>query len=432
MDTELLETAFRIMLDNSTDIIFLKDKNLIYRAVSEPFVKMAGKGSENEIIGLTDADVFTDEQLAKRYIMDDKKILKNGKDLLHYMEPLADEDGQPRYGSTSKYLLRSGSGEIMGILGIIKDVTKDYMARQHYQQELKYLFNLPKDTYAVCYIDVNDWRVIKQRRQQIENGTLQAGQTVEEICEYAVKSIVDQNDAAVEFYKTFTPAKLRGIYASGRNSLTFEYEREMSDGSTKWVHNEVHLLTDADNGHLCVMLSAKDIDDDKREEQKIINAAKLDRMTKILNRETAMDYIRQILKHENNQLHALLMLDIDNFKTLNDTLGHQAGDEFLINLADKLKHSFRDSDVVGRIGGDEFFVFLRNVTEVRLIEEKAREMLKIVADCAGDYPQVRLGGSIGISLYPGNGNTLDMLYAKADEALYKAKASGKNQFVFAE
>lgn len=427
-----MEIAFKLMLNNSTDMIFLKDTDLVYQAASIPFVIMVGKSSADEIIGHTDSEIFADQQLAKRYEGDDRKILVSGNDLLNFVEPITDADGQPRYGSTSKYLLRNEENKVVGILGITKDITMEYRIRQRYQQELGYLFDLPEDTYAVCYIDVDDWRIIKQRRQQISEGTLQEAQTVEEVCDYAIKSIVSQNNEAIDFYNNFVPAKLWEIYESGRRSLSYEYERKLSDGSVRWVNNEVHFLTEADSGHLCVMLSAKDINENKQEEQKILNAARLDQMTKVLNRETAMEYIKRTLQRENDKLHALLMLDVDNFKALNDTLGHQAGDGFLIELANKLKKAFRDTDAVGRIGGDEFFIFLRDVPEISLIEKKAGDILGIVADAAKGYLQVEVSGSVGVSLYPENGKTLEELYAKADEALYKAKRSGKNRYIFAE
>lgn len=432
MKKDLMEMAFKLILKNSNDMIFLKDTNLVYQAVSMPFVKMVGKASADEIIGRVDSEIFSEQQLIERYEADDHKILATQKDLFHYVEPITDDNGHPRYGSTSKYLVRDEGNKIIGILGITKDITTEYLARQRYQQEFRYLFDLPEDTYAVCYIDVDDWRIIKQRRQHIAEGTLQACQTVKEICNYAVESIANQDDEAVNFYLNFAPAKLRDIYESGRSSLTYEYERKLSNGSTRWVHNEVHFLTDVDSGHLCVMLSVKDINESKLEEQKIINAAKLDQMTKVLNRATAMESIKQTLQCENNKLHVLFMLDIDNFKALNDTLGHQAGDEFLIRLASELKNAFRDSDIVGRIGGDEFFIFLRNVTEMKQIEKKATDILCIVSDVAKKYLQVKLSGSVGISLYPRNGETLEKLYSEADKALYKAKHSGKNQYIFAE
>ena len=195
------------------------------------------------------------------------------------------------------------------------------------------------------------------------------------------------------------------------------------------MRNELNFLTDVDSSHLCVMLSARDINEIKLEEKKLADAAKLDSMTMLLNHETAMETIKYILNNESDRKHALFMLDIDNFKALNDTLGHQAGDRFLTELAKKLKSHFRESDVVGRIGGDEFMALMRNVSEREQIERKAQDVLDIIQSVASNYLQVELSGSIGISIFPDDGNDLDKLYEKADEALYKAKRNGKNKFV---
>ena len=88
--------------------------------------------------------------------------------------------------------------------------------------------------------------------------------------------------------------------------------------------------------------------------------------------------------------------------------------------------------MVGRIGGDEFFMLMRNVSELSFTEKKANDILAVVKKVAAKYPTVNLSGSIGISLYPGNGRTLDELYAKADNALYIAKRSGKNQYIYSK
>lgn len=428
----IINAAFQAMLDNTRDMVFVKDINLVYVAASMPFVKMTGKVDVDEVVGKTDIEIFEDKNLAIRYVADDRKLLEEGKNLVDYIEPITDEEGEARYGSTSKYILKDKAGIPIGILGITRDITRDYVARQRYQQELQYLFKLPADTFAVSYIDVDSWRIIAQRRQTINEGTLQSCFTVEELCDAAVESIVEKDCEAAMFYSNFTQETLHDIYASGRSMISFNYQRCLSDGSIRWVHNEVRFLTDVDSGHLCAMLSAKDIDARKQEEQKLVEAAKMDQMTKLLNRETTMESIRQILSEEAEHFHVLFMLDIDNFKGINDTLGHQAGDEFLIALAGEIKKSFRESDIVGRIGGDEFFALMRRVSEIPIIERKAQELLDRIQGICADYPSVTLSGSIGISLYPESGKTLDELYAKADEALYLAKRSGKNRFVMAK
>lgn len=427
----LVNAAFRAMLEGTKDMIFVKDANLVYVAASKPFVRMTGKEKEEQLIHRTDLEIFEDEELAKRYISDDRKLLAGGRNLLDYIEPITNDNGQARYGSTSKYILRDDMGEIIGILGITRDITRDYIARQHYQRELKYLFELPADTFAVSYIDVDSWRIISQRRQNIGDGSLQSCFTVEELCEAAVDSIVDTKSEAAEFYRNFTPGKLRNIYSSGRSSVSFTYQRRLTNGSIRWVHNTVRFLIDADSGHMCAMLSAKDIDAEKRKEQQLLQEAKLDRMTMLLNRATTMTAISKILEEEPDHSHVLFMIDVDNFKNMNDNLGHQTGDRFLIQFAEEVRKHFRETDVVGRIGGDEFFALMRDVSGTLETAEKAQEVLAAIQKVCAEYTVVPLSGSIGISLYPEDGKTLDELYCKADAALYEAKRRGKNQFIYA-
>ena len=427
----MIHSAFQAMLDSSKDMVFVKDINLVYVAASMPFVKMVGKEQVSDVIGKTDGEIFEDENLAKRYVSDDKKLLNKGVNLVDYLEPIPDEGGMARYGSTSKYILKDEQGQAIGILGITRDITRDYFAKQHYQKELKFLFELPKDTYAVTYIDVDSWRIITQRKQFIGADTMQTCYTVESLCSVALDAIVDKECEAYAFYEKFTPEYLKAVYNSGRSYLSFEYNRKMSETSRRWVHNEIRFLTDVDNGHLCVILSAKDIDTEKAEEQKLFEAARMDKMTMLLNRETTMEEMHKILEEDATKQHVLYMIDIDNFKSLNDTLGHQAGDEFLKELAAVVKRCFRESDIIGRIGGDEFFVFMQNVPNKEVMERKAQELLEAMQSVCSRYSEVSLSGSIGISTYPKKGITVEELYGQADMALYDAKRKGKNQYVFA-
>lgn len=429
---ELVDRAFATLLSHTQDMMFIKDANMRYVAASVPFVRMVGKEKVEDILYKSDLEIFEDENLAKRYIADDKKLICSGKNLIDYIEPITDDNGHARYGSTSKYILTNKEGKMIGLFGVTKDITRLYIAKQRYQQELQYLFELPEDTYAVSYIDIDSWRIISQRRQLIGENTFQACLTVEALCEAACASIVEQDSEAAEFYRNFTQSYLKQIYESGRRSLTFKYQRKLADGIVRWIRNEVHFLVDADSGQLCIMLTAKDIDAPKREAEKMALAARMDKMTMLLNRETAMSDIRKILAEESEEKHALFMLDVDNFKALNDQLGHQTGDEFLILLAKEMQKCFRKIDVVGRVGGDEFFVLMRNITERAHVENKACELLEIGKRVCEKYEQVSSSVSVGISIFPENGKTLEELYGAADAALYQAKRKGKNQFVFAE
>ncbi len=426
----IMPIAFQALLNNTKDMMFVKDINLIYIAASMPFAKMVGKECVEDIIGKTDFEIFADQNLAKRYVADDRKVLAAKADLVDYIEPITDENGMARYGSTSKHILKDADGNHIGILGITRDITRDYINRQQQQRELKYLFELPEDTYAVTYIDVDAWRIISQRRQNIENGTFQACYTVESLVEAALDSIVDKECEAIKFYRRFNPSYLHDIYESGRRRVAFKYLRELSDGSSHWVYNIVRFISDADSGHLCVMLSAQNIDEQKQEEEKLILSAKMDRMTMLLNRETTMEMIQKTLKEDPDKLHALFMIDVDNFKALNDTYGHQAGDEFLIRFAAEIKNCFEDRDIAGRIGGDEFFALMCDAPDVEAVHARAQELLDGIQKASAEYSDIRISASIGIGLYPTNGRSIGQLYAHADKALYQAKQKGKNQIVF--
>ncbi len=428
--TSLVSAAFNAIVENTKDIMFVKNTDLVYVAASMAFVKLTGRNRLDEVVGHTDEEIFEDKSLAKRYVTDDRELMAKGEGFKDYIEPIPDEGGHARYGSTSKYLLFDEDNNIMGILGITEDITREYITRQHYQQELQYLFKLPEGTLVVSYIDIDRWRIISQRRQHVEDGTLHECQTIQELIEAAVESIVDDECEAKKFYKNFSKESIKEIYGRGKNFLSFKYQRRLTDGSVKWINNEIRFRVDSDSGNLCAMLTAKDIDAEKKEEEDLFTAAKLDKMTMLLNRETTMESIREVLDEEIVNVHVLFMIDIDNFKKLNDTYGHQAGDEFLIAFAKEVKANFRETDIVGRIGGDEFFAFMRNVSGVSLAEKKAGELLATIQKVSVDYPDVELSGSIGVAMYPEDGKTLEDLYAMADGALYQAKRSGKNKFVF--
>lgn len=425
----IIHSAFYAMLENTSDMIFVKNKNLEYVEASLAFANMVGKDCVQDILNKCDMDIFEDKELAKRYIEDDRRLLENGADLLNYVEPITEKDGHARYGSTSKYVLRDEHGEVIGLLGITKDITREYMNKQNYHQELKYLFELPRDTFCVAYIDLDERRIINQQNQIIDNVTWPKTATVEELFANAHEYIQDKESEAAEFYRVFDPVKLREIYKTGKRRITFQYKRKLSDGSKKWIKNEIYFLVDAENGHLCMMISIKDIHIKKQEEFELEKAAKMDRMTMLFNRETAMYMIEEFIKKHSENVHALFMIDIDNFKNVNDTFGHLEGDHFLKGVASEIRMCFREDDIKGRIGGDEFFVLMRNIPNKEVVEKKAENLLEKIEKLGEKYPNSAVSVSVGISYYPKDGNNLKELYEKADDALYYAKRNGKNRFV---
>ena len=158
--------------------------------------------------------------------------------------------------------------------------------------------------------------------------------------------------------------------------------------------------------------------------------AQMDGLTGILNKtaatETITDYINE---SEKDQMHAMLMIDCDNFKHVNDNYGHAIGDEVLKYFSSIMKRTFRDSDIKGRFGGDEFIVLMKNTTSeaTALRAKQLNEAIK--KPYVKDGREINISCSIGVSFYPKDGNNFETLFNAADDALYKAKSLGKDRFV---
>jgi diguanylate cyclase (GGDEF)-like protein len=175
-------------------------------------------------------------------------------------------------------------------------------------------------------------------------------------------------------------------------------------------------------------------------EAEIFNLAYYDPLTKLPNRRLLMDRLNQALiaSHRSQTYGALLMLDLDQFKTLNDTQGHDVGDQLLIAVAQRLTDNVRQEDTVSRPGGDEFVVILDNLSQdattaakqAEMIAEKVREALCQSYKLQGVEQLHDSTASIGMTLFIGHENTTDVLLKQADVALYQAKGAGRNKLRF--
>jgi diguanylate cyclase (GGDEF)-like protein len=160
--------------------------------------------------------------------------------------------------------------------------------------------------------------------------------------------------------------------------------------------------------------------------QKIEYLARHDGLTGLINRQAFVDELRAACHRSATDRFALLLIDLDNFKGINDDLGHLAGDDALRIVADRLRGSIRLGDVGGRIGGDEFAVLLRDADQADALEIAARITHTLSANLLIDNLAITPSGSIGVSLYPSHGTDTEVLMRRADLALYRAKERGKN------
>ncbi len=166
-----------------------------------------------------------------------------------------------------------------------------------------------------------------------------------------------------------------------------------------------------------------------KHQKKLINLAKMDALTGIKNKETLRREISTYLvSNKGKQNGALFMIDVDNFKMVNDLNGHVVGDELLKHFGRILKNSFGKYDIVGRAGGDEFIVFMKNVDDDTIVEWKAQELCNNIRSIRIPKFKGNISCSIGIALYPCHGQDFKTLYSLADQALYQTKDHGKNGY----
>jgi len=172
----------------------------------------------------------------------------------------------------------------------------------------------------------------------------------------------------------------------------------------------------------------------KHTNERVTHLAHHDSLTALPNRILFYDRLNQAITraHRDKESIAVLFLDLDGFKTINDTLGHDVGDEMLRETAKRIVACVRDSDTVARLGGDEFMVILCNVKTPSSVDRVAKTILESIAQpFILNGKECTVSVSIGISLYPDNEETADRLVKIADAAMYMAKHSGKNCYHFA-
>jgi diguanylate cyclase (GGDEF)-like protein/PAS domain S-box-containing protein len=214
-------------------------------------------------------------------------------------------------------------------------------------------------------------------------------------------------------------------------SLEKRYLRK--NGSTVWIDLSVSLVRDHAGAPKYFISVSEDISERKRVEGQLAHLANHDALTNLPNRNLLRDRLEQAMVYarRDNRLAAVLSLDIDRFKNVNESLGHGMGDRMIAQIAARLPMVLREGDTVARVGGDEFVTVLSDMGRVEDVAAVSHKMLSAVSEpLLIDGHELFLTGSIGISLYPRDGEDGPTLLRNADTAMYRAKDAGRNTFQF--
>lgn len=225
---------------------------------------------------------------------------------------------------------------------------------------------------------------------------------------------------------------IRDARSGAVSSVTADFRVVWEDGTTRWLHMQAEVEFH-DGGPFRVVGALQDISERKRFEEKLAQLASHDALTGLPNRNLLNDRLEQGLAHHRHtsRILALVFVDLDRFKIINDTLGHDAGDQLLKDVARRLSGCLRDGDTVARQGGDEFVVLLNDLAKAEDAAYVAQKMLDALAPpCLLAGREVLPAASLGIALYPRDGENMQELMMSADKAMYAAKQAGRGQYRF--
>ena len=224
------------------------------------------------------------------------------------------------------------------------------------------------------------------------------------------------------------------LFDGTSDTFTHEHRKRCKDGSWKWVQARGMVVArDAARLPLRVIGTYLDISERKQAEETIQRQANFDPLTQLPNRRLFLDRLEQeIIKSRRADMSlALLLVDLDQFKEVNDTLGHDVGDTLLQEAAQRIRGCTRDVDTVARLGGDEFTVILTELSGRSHVEDIAQKIIGKLAEPFQLGSEVAyISASIGITLYPNDASDIDTLMKNADQAMYAAKKQGRNRFSY--
>lgn len=199
----------------------------------------------------------------------------------------------------------------------------------------------------------------------------------------------------------------------------------------EWYRLTYKSIAEGEGGRITRIVGRMNsIQEEKREQSQLSEQIKRDSMTGLYNKGAAQDEVECFLEDGDaqNQTHALLVIDIDNFKDINDNFGHLFGDTVLVDVAEKISGIFPKSDLVARIGGDEFLVFVKNTNEQDVMAQAEKICDHLREEYYGQNRSIKVSSSVGAAIFPQNGRTFIELCENADYAMYQAKNEGKDRY----
>lgn len=415
------EERFRSLVESSSDWIWEIDAEGRYVYASPKIKDLLGYEPE-EILGKTPFDLMPSDE-AKRLAPGFATIVAGRRQFTALENLNMHKDGRVVVLETSGVPILNEDGTLRGYRGIDRDITKRKRAEEALNKSAQRLaLHFQQTPLAVIEWDA-DFKVVAWN--PAAKGVFGYAEA-EALGHSAMELILPESakDHVAEIWHALLTRQ--GGFRSTNENLT-------KDGKIIYCEWYNTPLIDGNGQVIGVASLAQDVTEQKKAEQQLRYLAYFDDLTGLPNRTLFNDRLCQAMAaaDRHQQLVAVMFMDLDNFKMVNDTLGHEAGNLLLQAVAARLKSSFRDGDTVARLGGDDFAVVLAdlsNADDAAQVAQKILAGLKAPFSISGSELFATL--SIGITLYPFDGGSIPNLLRNADSAMYHAKELGRNNFQF--
>jgi diguanylate cyclase (GGDEF)-like protein/PAS domain S-box-containing protein len=420
------EQLYRRLIDTMPLQVFWKDLDLRYAGCNLLFARATGLDDPARVIGKRDRDFPWQHSAAQRQAeeAEDRLVIETGSPVRGREHALTGPDGRPRRHLVNKLPLYGQHGEIAGLLCTIEDITASREAGEKLRLQSRAL-------------DASVNAILITRRSGDGNVIEYANPAFARISGYELAEVIGRDCRFLQG----TDRDQEGIYAlrealGAYREVTVVLRNYRKDGSLFWNQLHVAPVLDQHGATTHWVGVINDITASMRYQRELEHQSTHDALTGLPNRNLFQDRLEQAIAYAARYGHQLwvVVLDLDNFKLINDTLGHAVGDSLLQTVAGRLRSALRDSDTVARLGGDEFILLLPDQpgqSEGTLSPRTVQAVLDAVS------APMRLGAhdlaltcSMGVSVYPRDGDTAPSLFKHADIALYRAKDGGRNQLQF--
>lgn len=376
----------------------------------------------DELLNLTSIDVTPPDERGASIDYNDKLV--RGEVTAYSREKrYIRKDGQTIWANISLTAVRGADGKPAHVISIIQDITdrkRVEQALRESEEQFHQLANNIPQIFWICDAQQKDMVYVSPAYERV------TGQSIGGLRANA-RSWLDSVHA--EDRERVRNARIAA--GDGRYDEVFRVVRP--DGSIRWVRDRAFPIYDEHGRIYRIAGIAEDITDMRESEERLLYLAHYDNLTSLPNRVLFYDRLKQALSQarRNEWVTAVMFLDLDRFKNVNDTLGHGAGDLLLRQVSERLAGCVRSGDTVGRLSGDEFSIVLSNLSgpdDASLVAQKIMATLGKPFNLYGK--EVFVSASIGITLFPADTLDQDTLIQNADTAMYRAKELGRNSFRF--